>query len=268
MNVNYPIFGSNKALVPMLILMSYPININNQRVKLVEKHDVFVKNPIETVDEFDYQQPVDSFELRAKDVKAYEEKQKMISDIIEKDKSSPRDFMDSDRKKLAEFIINVSEISGIDYDIITFIAQSESHFNQNLSGESGKGLMQITSIVPKDMFQRPAFYDENLKPMIKEYGSLEKLFEAKDLDNSLDLGKFGEFLYMHKTPENLIQDCINDAQTNLITGAFCFKAKLKSAGGNIFNALADYNSTSTKNDYAKDIYNKIMKFKHSLNYTL
>lgn len=204
----------------------------------------------------DYYQDMLKRNQLKKDKEKYLKDLNHIEEIISKDTSAPKNL---DKKDLAAKIMEVSSETGVDYDVIAYICKRETHFNQSKNGKNGKGMMQLTSITIEDMFSRPQAYDENIKPLIRKYGSLEKLFEAKRKDSSIELGTFGELLYKYGSVENCMDAIKKDAKTNLKFGAYCFKEKLKRAKGDLKKALELYNGHPTyKHDYANDVHNNIL----------
>lgn len=175
-----------------------------------------------------------------------EKKYNSVEDIITNDDAAPKNL---DKHKMTEMIMDASTETGVDPVIIACIVKRESHFNQNVGVKSGSGLMQVTSLPLKDMYQRPQFFDKNLK----KYGSWEKIVAAKKKDPSLDLGGFGEMLYKYGSPEKLLAAARKDPQLNLKVGSYLFRAYLNQAGGNLEKALQNYNGSSHKVLYAKAV---------------
>ena len=89
---------------------------------------------------------------------------KIVFSIIEEDKNCPKDI---DKEKLAEKILSIALDYGVDPIDIACIVKRESHFHTNAVGGNARGLMQITPIVVKDMFQpgRSELYHEKLKTL-------------------------------------------------------------------------------------------------------
>ncbi len=73
----------------------------------------------------------------------------------------------ADKNKIAENIINLSNEYGADPIHIACIVKKESHFTENINKGPAKGLMQITKITVKDMYQRPDLYHSGLDEIKK-----------------------------------------------------------------------------------------------------
>lgn len=180
----------------------------------------------------------------------FEQKYEAIKNIIANDPAAPKNL---NKDKMADMIMKASAETGVDPVIIASIAKKETHFNQNVPTGNGSGIMQITSISLKDMYQRPQIYDKDMKQLIKKYGSWEKVVQAKKKDPSMPLGNFGELLYKYGNADKLRDAARKDPQINIKLGAYLFKAKLDQAGGNVQKALQNYNGSSSKLAYAKTV---------------
>ena len=146
---------------------------------------------------------------------------------------------------MASKITDAAFQAGIKPDSLAAIVQNESHFSERMiSTGNGKGPAGITSIVPKDMYQRPELYDSKLALLIKQHGSLAKVFAAKKANPTLNLGDFGEMLYKYKTPDNLNAAQKKDFDLNLKIGAYVYKYNLKKANGNENIAFQNYNTVN------------------------
>lgn len=153
----------------------------------------------------------------------------VILKIMQNDKNiSPK----TDKDKVAGRIIKIAREYGADPVQIACIAKEETHFTENLNGANGKGMMQITKITVKDMFERPGFYHEKLKNITSKYKNYTELY--KDLQNKPVL--------------------------NLRIGVLLYQARLKEANGNIRKALVNYNGSSIKNAYAERVLKDIQKY--------
>lgn len=129
--------------------------------------------------------------------------------------------------ELSEMIVDVSKKYNMDYKLVASVIKQETHFKQESSGTNGKGLMQLTSITLKDMFQRPDVYDEKVGALIQKY----------------------------KTPQALMKAVKEDPKVNIEVGVVCLKHKLKSAKGNYKKALVNYNGSPHKVAYSKSVMN-------------
>lgn len=133
--------------------------------------------------------------------------------------------------ELSEMIVDVSKKYDMDYKLVASVIKQETHFKQESSGKNGKGLMQLTSITLKDMFQRPNVYDE----------------------------KAGALLQKYKTPQALMKAVKEDPKVNIEVGVICLKHKLKGAKGNYKRALVNYNGSPHKESYSKSVMNNYHK---------
>lgn len=173
-----------------------------------------------------------------------------VFNMIKDDPAAPKNL---NIANMTEMIMNASSETGVDPIIIASIAKQETHYTQNVGTGSGSGIMQLTSISIKDMYQRPNIYDAKMKQLIKKYGSWQKVVAAKKRNPSLELGNFGNILYKYGNYENLRAAMRKDPQVNLKLGAYLFKAKLNDAGGDVHKALVNYNGSSHKLAYAKSV---------------
>lgn len=167
--------------------------------------------------------------------KAYQQKKETVEYIIENDPAAPKKL---NKEQMAEYIMHASEEFGVDAVVVASIAQQETHFNQDVPSKNGSGVMQLTSISIKDMFQRPKLYGEAMKPILAKY----------------------------KTPANLIKAMRKDPELNIRLGTALYKAKLKEARGNEKEALKRYNGSSIKVKYSNDVYAKIIKARQNTSY--
>jgi len=136
-------------------------------------------------------------------------------------------------EQISSLIVKTSKKYDVDPLIVASIAKQETHFTQELSGKNGKGMMQITSISLKDMYQRSKIYGKELKPLLDKYGSFDKLLIA--------------------VKSNLA--------VNIEVGTALFKNKLKNAKGNLTKALQNYNGSSLKVSYAKSVQDHYKEMK-------
>lgn len=159
---------------------------------------------------------------------------KVVFSIIEEDKNCPKDI---DKEKLAEKILSIALDYGVDPIDIACIVKRESHFHTNAVGGNARGLMQITPIVVKDMFQpgRSELYHEKLKTLKRTYGTKESLLSVLNRDT-----------------------------VNLRVGTLSYHLRLKEAKGNTYNALKNYNGSSKKESYATAVLKEIKKYKKRL----
>ncbi len=185
----------------------------------------------------------------------YEKKKQYVINIINNDKHALKIL---NKEKMTDMILSAASETGIDPIIIACIAKQESHFNQNVGIANGSGIMQLTTISIEDMYLRPQVYDKNLKPLMRKYGSLEKILEAKKKDPSIDLGAFGKILEKYKNPKALMKALRKDSALNIKMGAYLFKAKLAQAHGNEKKALVLYNGSKIKEKYAKEVIASII----------
>lgn len=118
-------------------------------------------------------------EKECEDDKALQIKKNHIIQIISEDKNAPEN---ADKEKIADYLIDAWKDTNVDFHALIAVAKQETHFTENASGNTGYGLMQITSIVAKDFYQRPGIYDKEFADLLKsEFGnSLENLFKTLD----------------------------------------------------------------------------------------
>lgn len=144
-----------------------------------------------------------------------------VMSIINEDRDCPKNL---DKLKMTQMILKISKEFSVDPVVIACILRKETHFN-HVIGKNGQGLMQLTRISIKDMFQRPNIYDKKLDEIKKKYPSESLLYEA-----------------IKKDPE-----------LNMKIGVILFKAKYEAANGNLTKALENYNGSPQKKHYAKYI---------------
>lgn len=226
----------------------YGNNLNTSKgipkFKLTINPLIFVKNNTKTKEEIIYKNRVLA-----------------IKSIIEEDPSAP-EYVNS--TKLANMIMQTGKETGMDPLVIACICKKETHFDQKKLNVNGKGIMQITSIVTEDMYQRTQLYEPKMKGLIEKYGSLEKVFQAKKKNSSINLGNFGEMLYKYKTPEKLYEALQKNTSLNLKCGAYLLKFKLSANNGDLKKALEDYNATVNKHNYSKAVLSYINNSKSIL----
>lgn len=148
--------------------------------------------------------------------------------IINEDKDCPKGV---DRYNMTQMILKVAKEFDMDPVILACILRKETHFN-HVNGKNGQGLMQLTKISIKDMFQRPNIYDKKLDEIKKKYPTTEMLYEAIKTDPEL----------------------------NLKVGTILFKAKYEAANGNLAKALENYNGSPLKKSYSKHIMDMINSY--------
>jgi len=176
--------------------------------------------------------------------------QSLVAYIIQTDKSA----FNIDIDKMSRRIVAAADTVGIKADSLAAIVKNESHFKDTITISSwGKGPTGLTSIATKDMYARPQVFDSKMSALMKIYGSLDKIFQAKHKDPTLDLGDFGQMLYKYKTPSNLYAAVQKDFDLNLRVGGYVFKYNLKRAGGDEKEAFKTYNNhPKYKVKYAND----------------
>ena len=158
-----------------------------------------------------------------------ENQRKTVLKIMQDDKAC----LHPNKEQVADNIVRISRMLNLDPIEIACIAKKESHFSQKVSAKNPKGVMQIVEITVKDMFQREHLYHPHLQTLKKDYPTHETLFKA-------------------------IQ---NNALVNMEVGALSYGMRLQQAGGNVFNALKRYNASPLQEDYAKTVYNDILKYR-------
>ncbi|MBR1461390.1 hypothetical protein IJ596_07170, partial [bacterium] len=210
----------------------------------------------------------------------YKFKDKSVENAVKEDTARVKYIIatDSDKYKINERrmirkIMNAASYAGVNPVYIACIVKRETHFCENIiTSENGKGPMGLTSIAIEDLYERPSTFDSNLGKLVKKYGSLNKLFAAKDKNPSMKLGNLGEILYKYRNPEQLKNGVCQDFDLNLKVGAFVFKGFLKEQGNNLYNTFYRYNNNAEidentgneiRKDYADnafDTYQKAMKY--------
>lgn len=175
--------------------------------------------------------PVSNYVLKPSSINNKKLKKQIILKIMNDDKSLPQNL---NKNKMAETILNVSNELGVDPIILSCIIKKETHFKSGLDGKGAKGLMQITGITIKDMYQkgRDKLYHSALNDIKKDYPTSSSLFGALQTNDSINI-KIGAMVYMMKLAE---------------------------AKGNMFNALKKYNASSTKESYAREVLANIKKY--------
>ncbi len=158
--------------------------------------------------------------------RAYKNNLAKVENIIENDEAVPSSV---DKKKMAKYIVDAAKEFSVDPCVVASIAQQETHFNQNVPTGNGSGVMQLTTITIKDLYQRPNYYDPAIASILKEY----------------------------KTPNDLIKAIRKDAQLNIRVGAAVYKSKLKAAKGCEQSALRKYNASSMAERYSREVMSKI-----------
>ncbi len=187
------------------------------------------------------------------------QKYQTVSNMIKNDPAAPKNL---NVDKMTNMILEAAEETGVDPVYIASIAKQETHYNQNKSGSFGKGIMQITTPPLKDMYLRPDFYDPTLKPLMRKYKNWAGIVAAKRKNPDLNLGSFGNMLYKYGSYDKLKTAIIKDPQLNLKTGAYIFRAQLNRSGGNVQRALVNYNGSSIKVKYAREVMGHIAEGKN------
>lgn len=164
-------------------------------------------------------------EAEAKEKVANEVKAK-IANVISSDEAQGKTKYSDE--EISKMIYDAAEKYGIDPKLVASVCKHETHFTQERSGSSGKGMMQLTTISLKDMYAREKIYDKELKPLLDKYGDVNGLKKA----------------------------IINDASVNVEVSTALLKAKLKGAKGNVRIALQNYNGSGAKVKYAGEVIRK------------
>lgn len=167
--------------------------------------------------------------LRNMELMQINHKKALILRIMEEDKNCCKT---ADKNKIAENIIKLSKEYGADPVHIACIVKKESHFAENINKGTAKGLMQITQITIKDMYQRPNLYHSALDNIKKEYPTHQSLFTAIQVNPEL----------------------------NLRVGIIAFLQRLEKSNGNVRLALQNYNGSRHKVAYANAIMKDIKKY--------
>lgn len=159
-------------------------------------------------------------------------------------------------EKLNEFnnmvncAINAGTEYGVDPKLIVSIMQREVGFdglNKNVVGVNGKGYMQITSIVVKDMLgaytkKDKLFYGEKIKTNV--YGpKMEELLKSRGFNINCQPDKRG------KVAEEIMNYLVKntDADFNIRLGALVLRRYLDKCDGDIKLTAQNYNGNSKNN---------------------
>lgn len=164
-------------------------------------------------------------EAEAKEKAANEVKAKIANVISSDEAQGNTKYSD---EEISKMIYDAAEKYGVDPKLVASVCKQETHFTQEKSGSSGKGMMQLTTISLKDMYAREKIYDKELKPLLDKYGDVNGLKKA----------------------------IINDASVNVEVSTALLKAKLKGAKGNVRIALQNYNGSGAKVKYAGEVIRK------------
>ncbi len=156
---------------------------------------------------------------------------KIILKIMEEDKNLPKNM---NKNKMASTILNIANELGADPITIACIIKQETHFNSGLNAKGPKGLMQITNITVKDMYQkgRERLYHDALNDLKKDHPSSAALFSALQKHDSI----------------------------NIKVGAMAYMMRLQQSGGNVKQALKNYNGSRLKERYARDVFSDIQRY--------
>ena len=175
--------------------------------------------------------PVSNYVLKPSSINNKKLKKQIILKIMNDDKSLPQNL---NKNKMAETILNVSNELGVDPIILSCIIKKETHFKSGLDGKGAKGLMQITGITIKDMYQkgRARLYHDALNDLKKD----------------------------HPTHKSLFSELQNHDSINIKVGAMAYLMRLQQSGGNVKQALKNYNGSSLKERYARAVFGDIQKY--------
>lgn len=155
--------------------------------------------------------------------------------IITKMMEDEKDFSKNiDKDKLASTIINVASELGADPITVACIIKRESKFKTNLEHAGARGLMQITEITVKDMYQK----------------GRDKLYH--EILNTLKAD--------HPTYSSLYADLRTQDSINIKTGTISYLMRLNESKGNVRKALENYNGSKHKKAYAEDVLKNIKKY--------
>lgn len=153
--------------------------------------------------------------------------------IMKEDKNC---FAALDKEKMAQRIVKIAKEYDADPVEIASIVKKETHFTPGLNDGNAKGLMQLTEVSIKDMYQRPELYNKKLGYIIKRYPSHKHLFNAIQQNQEL----------------------------NLRVGTIAFQYHKTKARGNVKYALQGYNGSPQKVSYSDTVLKDIKKYKKLL----
>lgn len=176
-------------------------------------------------------QPVYNYVIKPVSAKEQLLQKNVVLKIMDDDKNLPQNL---DKNKMASTILNIANELGADPITVACIIKQETHFKSGLNGGGPKGLMQITGITVKDMYQkgRDRLYHGALNDLKKDYPTHISLF--KELQN---------------------QDSIN-----IKVGTIAYMMRLQQSNGNVKTALRNYNGSSIKEKYATEVFENIQKY--------
>lgn len=160
----------------------------------------------------------------------YKQQKMAVMKIMEEDANCA---LGIDKDKIAHQIVKFANEYKADPVVIACIAKKETHFTENLNAKSGKGMMQVTSIAIKELWQNPSGYHAKLEEITKAYGSQKEFYKA-------------------------IQ---NKPSLNLRVGIILFQGILEKEGGNLTSALKKYNGSPNKVKYASAIMQDVKKYR-------
>lgn len=237
---------------------------------------------------FEYVKPMGIIEKSSERL----QKEKHVINVITNDLAAKN----VNKEKVAEMIVDAHEETGIDLNALIAVAKQETHFAEKTKFDNGSGMMQVTSIVLKDMYQSPEKYDKEFGKILKnEFGdSLKNLFakldelKEKHTDNTFifgfnnfnmnknrnivipyeqsenfdelykRIGHFGQILYDNKNSTELLNAIRKDSALNIRIGAYRLRRALNRFS-DIRKAFENYNSGPSMQSYGESAY------KHYLN---
>lgn len=197
---------------------------------------VYKEKPTNSLKEFLFnihQKPMSRIELRTPPTSAIDivYQKRIITKMMDDEKNLAKNI---DKDKLASTIINVSNELGADPITIACIIKRESRFKTGLENAGARGLMQITKITVKDMYQK----------------GRDKLYH--EILNTLKAD--------HPTYSSLYADLKTQDSINIKTGTISYLMRLNESKGNVRKALENYNGSKHKKAYAEDVLKNIKKY--------
>lgn len=178
-----------------------------------------------------YIKPIYNYSITAVSSQDKMLQRQVILRIMQEDKNLPKNL---NKNKMASTILNIANELGADPITIACIIRQETHFHSGLNGNGAKGLMQITNITVKDMYQK----------------GRDRLYHSALNDLKKD----------HPTYKTLVNELLNHDSINIKVGAMAYMMRLQESGGNVKKALKNYNGSSTKEKYAREVFESIQKY--------
>ena len=194
-----------------------------------------------------------------------------------------KDCRDINKEVQAWEISRIALHVGVPPEVIGALIKQETHFSTDsadMNKGNGVGPMQITPITIQDMYERPQAFEPKIGQLIgsknKPYKTFAQALQAKLKNSSIDLGEFGNKFFefykdnteyfdkykgIYKNAPKNIQDkyteILSNYNRNVYLGCWIYKSKLR--GHSEKQALINYNGSSIKYKYEKEVSDTIKK---------